>query len=233
MWYRYETHMHSNQGSRCGRSSAADMVRAYHDAGYAGAVLTDHFIWGNTAVPKELPWEERMQRYYDAYLSAKPVAEELDFDLMFGIEHFYGNWKEMLVYGMPVEFWKENSDLPDISVEELGERIHAAGGFISHAHPYRMRPEYMTAFYEPVITMCDAIEVYNFSDPDESNQKAAELARRTGLIPTSGADSHFTAFPGIGQAGMAFDHRLHNSAELIAALRAGEGKLIIRGEIQE
>ena len=46
MWYRYETHMHSREGSACGKDSAADMVRAYHAAGYAGAVLTDHFIWG-------------------------------------------------------------------------------------------------------------------------------------------------------------------------------------------
>ena len=38
MWYRYETHMHSSQGSKCGSSPCADMVRAYHAAGYAGAV---------------------------------------------------------------------------------------------------------------------------------------------------------------------------------------------------
>ena len=97
MWYRYETHMHSREGSACGKDSAADMVRAYHAAGYAGAVLTDHFIWGNTAIPRDLPWEERMQGYYDAYLSAKPLADELDFDLLFGIEHFYGIWKEILI----------------------------------------------------------------------------------------------------------------------------------------
>lgn len=233
MLYRYETHMHCNQGSLCGRSSSADMVRAYHAAGYAGAVLTDHFIWGNTAVPKDLPWEERMQRYYDAYLAAKPVADELDFDLLFGIEHFYGNWKEMLVYGMDVDFWKKNSDLPDISVEELGERIHAAGGFISHAHPYRMRPEYMKAFYEPNVTMCDAVEVFNFSDPEENIAKSEALAEKHHLLRTSGADAHFTTFAGIGQAGMAFDHRLRTNEELVAALRSGEGKLIIHGVIQE
>lgn len=231
MWYRYETHMHSREGSACGKASAVEMVRAYHAAGYAGAVLTDHFIFGNTAVPRDLPWEERMQRYYDAYLSAKPVADELDFDLFFGIEHNYGNWKEMLVYGIGPDFWKTNPDIPEIGVEELGERIHAAGGFISHAHPYRFK-SYMAAFYEPTLTMCDAVEIFNYSDPPEMNDKAVELADRLGLIRTSGADSHWSDYEGIGRAGLAFPRRLRTNEELVAAMRAGEGHLIIDGEIR-
>lgn len=231
MWYWYETHMHSREGSACGRSSAADMVRAYHAAGYAGAVLTDHFIFGNTAVPRGLPWEERMQRYYDAYLSAKPTADALDFDLLFGMEHFYEHWKEILIYGVDVAFWKANPDIPEISVEELGARIHAAGGFISHAHPYRFR-SYMAAFYEPVVSMCDAIEVYNYSDPPEVNDKAAALAGRLGLLCTSGADAHTADYEGVGRAGLAFPRRLRTSGEFVAALRSGEGRLIINGEVQ-
>ena len=231
MWYRYETHMHSREGSACGKDSAADMVRAYHAAGYAGAVLTDHFIWGNTAIPRDLPWEERMQGYYDAYLSAKPLADELDFDLLFGIEHFYGNWKEILIYGLGVDFWKANPDIPQISVEELGERVHAAGGLISHAHPYRFRASYMDAFYEPTLTMCDAIEVFNHSDPTEMNAKSMALAEKTGLLRTSGADVHWKDYEGIGQAGLAFPRRLRTNEEFVAALRAGEGRLIINGEI--
>lgn len=231
MWYRYETHMHTREGSACGRSSAADMVRAYHAAGYAGAVFTDHFIWGNTAVSQKLPWEDRMQRYEDIYLHAKPVAEALDFDLFFGIEHFYANWKEILIYGVGADFWKANPDMPSISVEELGRRVHAAGGFITHAHPYRFRP-YMAAFYEPTVSMCDAIEVFNYSDPPEMNAKAAALADRLGLLRTSGADAHRADFAGIGQAGMAFSRRLRTSKEFVEALRNGEGHLIINGTVQ-
>ena len=231
MWYRYETHMHSCEGSACGKSAAADMVRAYHAAGYTGAVLTDHFIFGNTAVPRDLPWEERMQRYYDAYLSAKPTADELDFDLFFGMEHCYGNYKEILVYGVGADFWKANPDIPQISVEELGVRIHAAGGFISHAHPFRFKP-YMTAFYEPTVSMCDAIEVFNYSDPSEMNDKAVALADQLGLIRMSGADAHSTNYEGVGRAGLAFSHRLRTNEEFVAALRSGEGRLIIDGEIR-
>ena len=221
MWYRYETHMHSREGSACGKDSAADMVRAYHAAGYAGAVLTDHFIWGNTAIPRDLPWEERMQGYYDAYLSAKPLADELDFDLLFGIEHFYGNWKEILIYGLGVDFWKANPDIPQISVEELGERVHAAGGLISHAHPYRFRASYMDAFYEPTLTMCDAIEVFNGGNSSqEENDMALAYAQKHHMPMTGGSDAHHVDETARGYN--ALEKKAESYAELCEAIRTGK-----------
>lgn len=44
MGYRYETHMHTAEGSRCGRMPAAEMVRAYKKLGYTGVFVTDHFL---------------------------------------------------------------------------------------------------------------------------------------------------------------------------------------------
>lgn len=60
--YLYETHCHSSDCSRCGRSTARELVRAYHAAGYAGMVLTDHFVTGNTAVDRSLPWDVQMRQ---------------------------------------------------------------------------------------------------------------------------------------------------------------------------
>ena len=53
--YLYETHMHTKEGSACGRDNAADIVRAYKEAGYAGVIVTDHFFGGNTAIDRSLP----------------------------------------------------------------------------------------------------------------------------------------------------------------------------------
>lgn len=236
MWYRYEMHMHSCQGSKCGKSPCADMVRAYHAAGYAGAVLTDHFIWGNTAIPRDLPWEERMQGYYDAYLSAKPIADELDFDLIFGFEHQYGHNKEILVYGIGVDFLKANADIPDITLAEFCDRIHAAGGYISHAHPFRFRPYMVEGFFPADTSHCDALEVYNFADGydhPEYNEKSEDLCASLGLARTSGADSHWQDYIGIGKAGMAFPERVHTPQELVAMLKSGKGKLIVGGELKD
>jgi predicted metal-dependent phosphoesterase TrpH len=232
MLYKYETHMHTSRGSACGRSAPADMVRAYRAAGYAGAVMTDHFVVGNTAVPRDLPWRERMELYYAAYLEAKPVADALDFDLHFGIEQGYGNAKEVLIYGVTPEFLIENSDIPNISIHEFAGRIHAAGGFITHAHPFRAR-SYCPPNIEPTVDFCDAIEVYNYSDPPDINAKADALARALGMTISSGADAHWADFSGVGQAGLAFSHKVRTSEELVAALRGGEGRLIIGGEISD
>ena len=39
MKYKYETHMHTSQGSACGRSTGAEMARAYKEAGYFLTVI--------------------------------------------------------------------------------------------------------------------------------------------------------------------------------------------------
>ncbi|MBQ8197936.1 MAG: histidinol-phosphatase, partial [Lachnospiraceae bacterium] len=122
MEYRYETHCHSAQCSACAISSAQALVHAYHAAGYAGLVLTDHFIFGNTAVPSSLPWQIRMERYYQAYLDAKAAAEGLDFDVIFGLEHAYGDGKEILIYGVELDFLLANPDIPRICLDEFVSR---------------------------------------------------------------------------------------------------------------
>ena len=62
--YRYETHCHCSWCSACASSSPQEMAQAYYEKGYAGMVLTDHFLLGNTAVDRTLPWDQRMARYW-------------------------------------------------------------------------------------------------------------------------------------------------------------------------
>ena len=56
MPFLYETHMHTCQGSACGRATGREQARVYRDAGYTGIIITDHFFGGNTAVDRRLPW---------------------------------------------------------------------------------------------------------------------------------------------------------------------------------
>lgn len=60
MSYKYETHMHTSEGSACGRSSAEEMVRSYKEQGYTGVFVTDHFFNGNCSVDRSLPWAEKV-----------------------------------------------------------------------------------------------------------------------------------------------------------------------------
>lgn len=225
MLYRYETHCHCNAASRCAHSSPAELVRAHHAAGYAGLVLTDHFIHGNTAVPADLPWEERMRRYYDAYLEAKRAAEGLDFDVIFGIEHAYSGGLEVLCYGIDLDFLIQNPDITQLDLREFAARIHACGGILIHAHPYRWAgPELQLP-----MDILDGIEVYNAGNPGDKNVLA--LRNLGGLIPFSGGDIHKADEARVGTSGIALPYRIRNEKELVSALKRKDHRLIVKGRI--
>ena len=56
--YSYELHMHTAETSKCGRSSARDMVKAYYDKGFSGVVITDHFVNGNSYANDPETWKD-------------------------------------------------------------------------------------------------------------------------------------------------------------------------------
>lgn len=225
MLYRYETHCHCSTCSRCAHSTPTELVLAHHAAGYAGLVLTDHFIHGNTAVPAELPWGERMRRYYDAYLEAQTAAKALDFDVLFGIEHAYGGGLEVLCYGIDLPFLLENPDIPQLDIREFARRVHAYGGIVIHAHPYR----WGGAEIQLPMDILDGIEVYNAGNAPEKNVLAFRALQN--LIPFSGGDIHHAGEARVGTSGIALPYRIHNGKELVTALNNRDHRLIIKGQI--
>ena len=48
--FRYETHLHTAEGSGCASASGAEQARRYKALGYDGIIVTDHFFNGNCAV---------------------------------------------------------------------------------------------------------------------------------------------------------------------------------------
>lgn len=216
--YLYETHCHASQCSLCARSSVRELVQAYHQAGYAGLVLTDHFIFGNTAVDRTLPWEERMHCYYDAYLDARQAGDALDFDVIFGIEHAYGDGKEVLLYGIGLDFLLVNPDIPQLSLDELVQRVHEVGGVVIQAHPYRDR-YYVNMAVGPRADIVDGIEIYNAGNRPGEDLQALQLARTGDYILTSGGDIHFAEDARISQAGILLPYRVKNEWEFADALK--------------
>ena len=229
--YLYETHCHSSDCSRCGRSTARELVRAYHTAGFAGLVLTDHFVTGNSAVDRSLPWEAQMRRYYDAYLEACEEATGLDFDVLFGIEHAYGDGKEVLVYGIDLKFLLENPDLDRISLDAFVERVHAAGGVVVHAHPYRQRV-YIDLSVPPRLDVVDGIEVYNAGNlPKDGDLAALAHSRERAYLLTCGSDLHEARSSKLGQAGVLLSRRVRSGSELVEALKKNVAGYLVKGLI--
>lgn len=228
--YRYETHCHTCWCSGCGRDAPQDMARAYYEKGYAGMVITDHFLLGNSCVDRSLPWEDQMKRYGEAVEAAAQWAEGRDFDVLFGIEHCYGNGKEVLTYGIDAEFLISHPNIHRLSLGEYAALVHEAGGFLSMAHPYRDRP-YINMAVGPQPEYLDAAEVFNFYNHPEENALAVELVREHGLLATSGGDEHSCCGGSIGMAGVALKERARTGKAFVEQLRGGDYRVIQNGKL--
>ena len=111
--YYYELHCHTSVGSACSRQTPEELIACYAGAGYRGVVLTDHFGRGNTAVPRELPWAEQMQRFFSAADRAKAAARAFGMEVHFAVEFGLPDDERtahtaLLTYGIAV---LENLDL--------------------------------------------------------------------------------------------------------------------------
>ena len=73
--YKYETHLHTSEASKCGSSEGAEYISVYKKLGYAGIFVTDHFFGGNTAVSHELDWHTRIEQYCKGYENALAEAK--------------------------------------------------------------------------------------------------------------------------------------------------------------
>ncbi len=190
--YKYETHCHTSEASGCGMSTGAEMAQKYKDEGYDGIFVTDHFFNGNSAVPRDLPWKDRIELYCKGYENAKAHGDKIGLDVFFGVEYtFYG--ADFLIYGADKQWLIENGNILDVNYEitDVLNYCRSCGFFVVQAHPFR-DVDYIKRF-----TLCphnvDAIEVINASHFNkEFNKRAKTYAEWYDLPETAGSDSHST-----------------------------------------
>lgn len=217
--YKYELHMHTSQGSACGKTSGADMVDFYIKSGYAGMVVTDHFYHGNTAPDRFLPWEDFVAAYSQGYLDAREAAKSRNFDVFFGVEVKGKGSDEYIVLGPSPEWYAEHPELRDSVGTEFLSIVRGAGAFVIHAHPYRER-SYMLRKTIPLFPdYVDAIEVRNCGNLIEFDRRAYEYAVELGLPMTGGSDNHNANLPDPSLSGVTLPFRPRSLSELIEAIR--------------
>lgn len=230
--YLYDTHVHTSESSACAHNTAAEMVRAYCQAGYTGIVITDHFFYGNTAIDRKLPWEEWVKQFCLGYEHAKEEGDKIGLQVFFGWESGY-HGTEFLVYGLDKQWLLEHPQIKDADIAAQYQLVHAGGGIVSHAHPFREEdyiPE-VRLFPESV----DAVEGINAThdSPMSSshknpafNQRAIAYAKEHGLPITAGSDQHSTAMIG---GGMLFERRLTDVKDFCGAVLKNEAAAYYNG----
>ena len=224
--YKYEMHMHTSEGSACGKSTGAEMVEYYRSRGYAGAVVTDHFYHGNTEPSRSLGWREYVSHFSEGYYHAKEAADRLDFDLFFGVEERLIDYSEYLVLGLAPEWYAAHPELRDMFGVEFLDTVRSAGAFVIQAHPFRERPYMTSGEIHLTPHHVDALEIRNCGNPPEIDRRAYEYAKRLGKPMTGGSDNHIASGEDKPLSGIELPFRCKTIEQLIAAIRDGKHTVI-------
>lgn len=220
--YLYETHLHTSEASACAISTGAEQARRYKESGYAGIIVTDHFFNGNTSIPAGLPWDKRVDLFYKGYENAKNEGDKIGLSVFFGWEANYKG-TEFLIYGLDKEWIKQHPDMLNWSVEEQYYYVHEAGGYVVHAHPFRIRSYIKKIRLYP--EHVDAVETYNAGNNSiEFDKKAVAYAKEHKLPALSGTDAHGFEH---GLNGMGFKKPLNSIQDFIAGVKSNEYSLIV------
>ncbi len=224
MKYLYDMHVHTREGSD--GSPLKDMVRYYHEMGYAGFCITDHFT-GSSAVPEEASWEERVNRIWEVTEQASLEAEKyglsvftgLEFSLRRDPERFLAcTGNDFLFFNLRRDWLLDHREVFDLPYIQMLKKVREAGIFVVHAHPF-LEADYMTHG----IILCprdvDAVEIYNGHVSGECNARALWYSREYGLPVTGGSDNHTpdrSCFTGV-----AVEEKCSTLEELTEAVKSG------------
>jgi histidinol phosphatase-like PHP family hydrolase len=218
--FLYETHLHTSEASACSIRTGAEQANIYKEIGFTGIIVTDHFFNGNTAIPSNLPWEQRVDLFYKGYENAKEEGDKIGLSVFFGWESNYKG-TEFLIYGLDHEWMKNHPQMINWQVEEQYKYIHEAGGYVVHAHPFRRRPyiKEIRLFPEHI----DAVEVYNQGNGSKDmDMKALAYAKKHNVPAFAGTDAH--GFEQIFN-GMGFEKPLNSIHDFISCVESGKYKL--------
>ena len=237
MAYLYETHLHTVGVSKCASSAGADYIAGYKDKGYSGIIVTDHFYNANNGLPKNIPWKEWVNRFYQGFENAKNEGDRRGLDVFFGWEETFEGCDDYLIYGLDKDWLLEH---PQVRTWTRGEQYRAVkegGGCVVQAHPFRQR--YYISRVVLSAGCADAVEVANGGNEKSDDALAFRYAKKLGKPMTAGTDIHDvqTVYSG-GSYGVYLEKKLDSIADYvkiicsneIAGLKTDESRLYYHGK---
>lgn len=187
MSYRYETHLHTREGSICASQDGAGYVQYYIDQGYTGIFVTDHFTGYCPAPDPKLPWHDWVDAYCLGWEHAKEEGDKRGLDVLFGWEQTMDS-DEYLVYGLDKAWLYAHPECRRWTRPEMFAAVDAAGGCVIHAHPFRERG--YVPFDRLYPDLCHGVEVANCGNEAYMDVIARRYAQAFGKPMTCGSDIH-------------------------------------------
>jgi hypothetical protein len=199
---RIDLHTHTSPRSPCSSAEPLELVREASRLGLDGICLTEHqVLWKSDEIAE--------------------LALETPIKIFRGNE-FTTNQGDILVFGY-------EEDIQELlMIEDLRDRVTAAGGFMIAAHPFRgfktfgigqLQMTVEQGCTRKVFDFVDAVEIRNGKVSDEENDMAARVTARLGLPGTAGSDAH--RIDEVGKWATEFERDIQTDQELIEELKAG------------
>lgn len=168
-----------------------------------------------------------MEQFLRGYHAACRAGSRLGVRVLLGWEWGY-HCGDYVTIGLDEDFLYAHPEMEDMTPPAYCALVHACGGFVIRAHPFR-QADYMNGVMPEQYPACvDAIEIVNgghqrMNRPDFDAQ-ARKQQEQYGKIATAGSDAHHTAEAGM--TGMIFPCEIDSARALADALRAGMGRVI-------
>jgi len=200
-----DMHVHESLHSPCSEMTLEEAVAAAKFHGLDGICITDH---------------DSMDIRDDAaeYLST------VDFPVFIGVEMstIAGHIIALGLHSLP----EIKSYCSTPSTQGFINHVNVQGGFCFAAHPFRSPKREESRFLDSVQGL-HGIEIYNGGNTrPKSNDMARDACRCLGLIPVAGSDAHDVHE--LGYYAMWFPDPIADTAALVAALKAGKGRPVMR-----
>lgn len=223
--YKYELHSHTSECDRDAHLSARELVHLYQEAGYAGMVITDHYIerfytlWFPDDVAG-LTHEEQVTRWLKGYRTAREEGEKIGFTVLPGAEVRFDHYpNDYLLYGLHEEFFYTVPRLNELSGPDELISLMPKGVCVVHAHPFR---DGMAVATPPKGLF--GVESYNGGTEPFRNQLAGLYAEHYALPVTSGSDIH--DLTRLAKGGICTENPIRTPEDLVEILRSGRYSLI-------
>ena len=202
---RIDLHTHTSPRSACSYLDPHDLIQEAQRLNLDGICLTEHQVtWPIDEVEK--------------------LAQQGGIKIFRGNE-FTTNQGDILVFG----FYEDIKEL--MIVQELREKVSAAGGFMIAAHPFRgfktfgigqLQMTVDQACKRKVLEFIDAIEVGNGKLSPDENDMARKVSEKLGIPGTGGSDAH--RIDEVGKWLTVFEKEIQDETHLVEELHAGRFK---------